>query len=118
MADRSLPAGHPSRNAADSELPWLERWILPYMRESLLWPVLVAIAGHVVAAIVPALLFALRDHSPLGALALVVLLALSVGAAHEEIRQCGGPGALGGVLLATWIVSGVVAIASDHYGLL
>ncbi|MFQ5698135.1 MAG: hypothetical protein ACE5IL_07605 [Myxococcota bacterium] len=113
----AVPRGFP-RSSPSPELPWLERWLLPYMRESLLWPVLAAIVGHIVAVVAPALLYALRDHSPLGALALALLLALSVGGAHEEVRQCGRPGALGGVILVTWILSGAVALAADHYGLL
>jgi hypothetical protein len=35
---------------------WVDRWILPAVRESTLFPLLLVVVGHVVAFIAPALL--------------------------------------------------------------
>ena len=43
------------RNAVD-------RWVMPYITDSTLWPVLLVIMAHVVAFVAPVLLFAVRDR--------------------------------------------------------
>jgi hypothetical protein len=96
--------------------PWVERWILPFVYESTLWPILVVLIGHAAAFLTAALLLALRDRR-LGALAAVLgLLFLSARVVHYEWACRRRPAALSGVVLATWMLSGVLAVVADRYG--
>ena len=94
----------------------IERFFRPFVEEPLLWPVLLVIVGHVVAFLVPVMLFSVRDRRPFAMAALLGLALLSVQGVRLEWRQRGRPGALGAILLTTWITSTVVAVAADRYG--
>ncbi len=96
--------------------PWVERWILPFVRESTLWPILLVIIGHAAAFLTAALLIALRDRRPAAGVALLGLLFLSASVVRYEWTRVGRPAALAGVLLATWLLSGALAFVADRYG--
>ena len=83
--------------------------MLPYTKETALWPVWAAIMGHVVLLFAMAVLGVVRGE---GFLAAIVSVALTAGVAGWEIRVRGRPGGLGVSLLLTWLVAGIlVAIA-------
>ena len=42
---------------------WVDRWILPALRELTLLPLVLVVVGHVVAFVAPTLIFAMRDRS-------------------------------------------------------
>ena len=48
----------PETRPPDEPRDWVDRFILPFVRESTLWPVLIVLVAHVVAFVAPALLFA------------------------------------------------------------
>jgi len=95
----------------------VDRWLLVFVRESTLWPVLLVLIGHAVALVAPLLLWAIRDgeRGPAWALALLGLPS-ALGVAWELRHR--GPGALTGLLLSTWGLSIAAAIAADRYDLL
>jgi len=95
----------------------VDRWILVFVREPTLWPVLIVVVGHALALLAPLYLSALRDGNALAAGALVALAAPCVWGVVWEIRDR-GVGALTGLLLTTWVLSGVCAVAADHHGFL
>ena len=97
---------------------WVDRWILPAVRESTLFPLLLVVIGHVVAFAAPALLFAVRDRHTGARVALLALAVLTFGCVRFEIRRHHRPDLLSAILLATWLVSAVVAWACNRYGLL
>ena len=96
---------------------WVDRWILPAIRESTLFPLLLVVIGHVVAFIAPALLFAIRDRQLGAQVVLLALIALTSGCVRFEIRRHRRPDLLSVILLATWLLSGATAWACDRYGL-
>jgi hypothetical protein len=97
---------------------WVDRYLLPAVREFTLFPLLLVVIGHVVAFIAPALLFALRDRSFGAMLALFAMGVLTVQCVRFEVARHGRPDILSGILLATWLASGAAAWACDHYHLL
>ena len=102
-----LPPGWPD---------WVETWVLPYVRDEALWPVLVALLGHVVVIFAPLVLYVVRTRSPtaLGALSLLVLA--SVGLVGFETVRFRRPGGVTLVVLATWAVSLGLAWLADRTG--
>jgi hypothetical protein len=109
----------PDPRPASSGWPdWLEQWVLPYLREPALWPVLVAIMGHVVVAVV-ALELALWRERSVGSGALLALLLAGSGAATTfEIRRSGRPGAVTATLALSWAASVGGAWLAERTGLL
>lgn len=81
---------------------WIDTWILPYLQESALWPVLVAVLGHVVVGLVPLLLAVVRSGSVPAGLALGGLGLGSLGLCAVEARHLRRPGIVCGVTAATW----------------
>lgn len=84
---------------------WLEQWILPYLREPSLWPVLIAVMGHVVVVVVALELDVWREGSIGSGITLAALIAATAGGCGFEVRRVGGPGALTYTLALTWAAS-------------
>ena len=103
--------------SANGEL-WIDRYLLPAIREFTLFPLLLVVIGHAVAFITPALLFAVRDRSFFSMVALFAIGALTVGCIRFEGGRHGRPDVLSAIVLATWLASGAAAWACDHYQLL
>jgi hypothetical protein len=97
--------------------PWAERWLLPFVRDSTLWPVLLVVIAHAAAFLAPALLLALRDRRITAQAALLLLAAFTVNGVWGEIRRRGRVGALNVVVLCTWLLSVVLAVVADRYGI-
>jgi hypothetical protein len=106
-----------SEREPEGEL-WIDRWILPAVRDAALLPLLLVVMGHVVAFTAPAILFAVRDRSFAAQLALFGLLVLTFGCFRFELRRHRRPDVLSGIAIACWIASAAAAWASNHYGLL
>ena len=70
---------------------WVDRYLLPAVREFTLFPLLLVVIGHVVAFIAPALLFALRDRSFGAMLALFAMGVLTVQCVRFEVARHGRP---------------------------
>jgi len=77
---------------------WVDRWILPALRELTLLPLVLVVAGHVVAFAAPTLIFALRDRRIGAQMAVFGLIALTFGCVRFEVRRHGRP-----ALLSAWI---------------
>ena len=96
--------------------PWVERWILPFVYEPTLWPILLVLIGHAAAFGTPLLLLALRDRRPGALAALAAALFGTIQVARYEWRCRGRPAALWGVLGGTWLLAGALAVVADRYG--
>lgn len=72
----------------------LDKWVLPYVRQAELWPVLLALLGHVWVVFALAMLSAWRAGNPLAYFPLGVLLFFSAGSVRWEVRERGGLGAV------------------------
>ncbi|MCO4745564.1 MAG: hypothetical protein KC912_12300 [Proteobacteria bacterium] len=88
---------------------WMRDWVLPYMRESALWPVLFAIAGHFVIVYALMLVSVWRDgwDGTWGWVAFSV--ASSSAPAIWELSLFKRPGAINLVVALTWISALIIA---------
>ncbi len=114
-----LPADAGARVSAKSKPglpPWVEGFVLVFVRESTLWPVLLVLVGHAAAFLGMAMLLGLRDRR-ISALLLLALLAVgSLRAAAAEISALRRPGALTGLLAGVWVTSAGLAWLAHHHG--
>lgn len=95
---------------------WFPRFVLTYVDNTLLWPVLFAVLVHVALVIAALLVFAVRDLNA-GAMALLVPPALAtVSLVRMEIRWRERPGGLAVWMALTWLGSAGLAWACAVYG--
>jgi hypothetical protein len=106
-----------SQESSEDEL-WIDRYLLPAIRETTLFPLLLVVIGHAVAFIAPALLFSLRDRSFGAMLALFAIGVFTVQCVRFEVGRHGRPDVLSAIVLSTWLASAAAAWACDHYHLL
>jgi len=97
---------------------WVDRWILPALRELTLLPIVLVVVGHVVAFVAPMLIFALRDQSLGAQIAVLGMLALTFECARFEFRRHGRPALLSAWIGATWLTSIAAAWACNRYSIL
>jgi hypothetical protein len=111
------PAPRRDDDDPESKLPFAERWVAPFVREPLLWPVGLVLVVHAVAFLAPVLLLGLRDRrfGALGALALI--LVMSGDAARRELARRGRPGVVCGLLATIWGLAVLTAIAAHRTGI-
>jgi hypothetical protein len=96
---------------------WVDRWILPALRELTLLPLVLVVVGHVVAFVAPTLIFALRDRSIGAQMAALGLIALTFGCVRFEVRRHGRPSLLSAWIGGTWLAALAAAWACSHYSL-
>jgi len=90
----------------------VDRWVMPYVRDSTLWPVLLVVMAHVMAFVAPVLLYAIRDHHLAAFAALAGTLYLTFGVIRYDVRRSRRPAALSIIVLVIWAAS----IAAAYYG--
>jgi hypothetical protein len=96
---------------------WVDRWILPALRELTLLPLVLVVVGHVVAFVAPTLVFAARDRSIGAQMAVFALLSLSFACVRFEVRRNGRPDLLSGWIGGTWLAAIAAAWACNRYSL-
>ena len=96
---------------------WVDRWILPALRELTLLPLVLVVVGHVVAFVAPTLVFAMRDRNIGAQMAVFGLIALTFGCVRFEVRRNGRPALLSGWIGGAWLAAIAAAWACDRYSL-
>jgi hypothetical protein len=86
----------------------LGRHLANFLREPLLWPVLLVVAAHLVLFGALLLLFALRNRSPTALAGLALAFVMSVDACRRELRG-GRFGLVGRSTLGLWVLSALAA---------
>ena len=107
-------AGDPPRSPYPG---WVGRFVLPFFETSSLWPVTLALLGHVVLFQVLMLVGAVRDRSPGAAFVLALALVASAKIVAEERRRVGRLGPLAWTTLGTWLLAVPSAWASGRVGI-
>jgi hypothetical protein len=98
--------------------PFLAEWVLPYLREPALMPVLLALLGHVVVVLAPLMLAVWRVHSVEAALLLLLVAGGSVFPLRWECLDEGRPGGVSATVVLTWLASVAAAYFGDRTGVL
>jgi hypothetical protein len=96
---------------------WVDRWILPALRDMSLLTIVLVVAGHFVAFAAPMLVFAVRDGKIGAQMAVLGLMVLTFGCVRFEFRRHGRPDLLSGWVGGTWLVALAAAWACNHYSL-
>ncbi len=96
----------------DTAPEWYVTWVEPYVAEPVLWPVAVALSGHVMLLLAPVLLAVVRTRHPSAILLLLMLIAGTAGLIRFEVMHRGRPRGLSGAIVFTWMVSILVAIVA------
>lgn len=96
----------------------VERWVLPYFRDSSLWPVLLVVLAALTAFVATAALFAIRDREPLGIVATGLLVVGSLRAMRWEWQVRERFGAIGITLVVVWVLAAVTAWYGARSGLI
>jgi len=96
--------------------PWVKNWILPYIQEPTLWPVLFALLGHVVVIIAPMMLFVQRHGSVKSLIGLCLMAFVSAAFIRFELKYRRRPGGVSFTVLLTWASAAGLAWISDYYG--
>src|SRR5262245_37049386 len=115
MQDRRDPP--PSDELEDSSRPFTERFVAPFVREPMLWPVAAVIVAHAVAFLAPVLLLALRDRRipALGALAGIAFL--SGSAVRAELARLSRPGVACALIGTIWLLAAAAAVVAHRTGI-
>jgi hypothetical protein len=120
MVDQDTREPAPDEQQAggsDTKLSAFDRYLLPCLKESTLWPVVIVLIAHAAAFLLPAILFSFRDRSPPAMLAIAVLFGLSLRACGSDWRRRKfGP--LSGLLLAIWLLAAAAAYFANKWQLL
>jgi hypothetical protein len=90
----------------------VDRWVMPYVSDSTLWPVLIVVLAHIAAFIAPVVLFAVRDRHYPAMVAVLGTLYLTYGILRYDLRRFRRPATLSLLALITWITS----LLAAYYG--
>lgn len=95
---------------------WVDEWILPYLQNRALWPVWVALIGHVVVAVAGLVLLGVRTGLPE---AWIAVGAMVVGSGWLVIRdaRASGPGGVTLTVAIGWVTSLGLAWLAEETGL-
>jgi hypothetical protein len=96
----------------------MEQWLLPYLREPVLWPVLVALLGHVMVGLAPLMLLVWRTGNGTALVLLGGLLLGTAGLVTFEGVRFGRPGPVTFTCALTWLSSGALAWLGESTGFL
>lgn len=82
---------------------WVRDWVLPYVDDSILWPVAFALLAHVVIILVPLMLQVWRYGSVAGAIGLLWLFGCTAYVVRMERAAVGRFGGITVALVLTWL---------------
>lgn len=111
-ADPTQPS-ETEQDAARTRSDRIEGFLGEYLKETMLWPVFIAVAAHAWVAISSVLLMVLRDRNPFAFFPLFVMgmgtlliLRHSFGRKHTAIPI---------MVISAWVLGGVLAWIADMY---
>ncbi len=97
---------------------FVRTWVLPYIKEPTLWPVLIAVLGHVVLLIALDLLAVYRSGDAGAVIMLALMLAGTVYLVQRELRIVGGIAGVSITLVGSWLASVAAAVGAEWSGVL
>jgi hypothetical protein len=104
------PEARPTRKSFSE---WVETWLLPWVDDLSLWPVLFALLGHVMVFLSPLFLFAYRTGNPVFHLAILVFIGISLHIIKSEREYRGHFGGITGALVVLWSGSAAFAVVCE-----
>lgn len=117
MAARMSDGAAPQRADDEAGLDKVDRFVLIFLRESTLWPILIVIVGHIVVFIAPVLLLATRDRRPSAMAMTVVLGWLSFSLVRFDRKRSGKLAQLSALALVVWMLAIATAVVAHWTGI-
>ena len=109
----------PSSGSNENDWPdWVKNWVIPYVTEELMWPVLFALWAHFVMAMAVVLVFGWRENVYLGAALVFLMLSGCVRMIWFEIQVKKRPGWVLLSIVLTWIMAIVVGYYGAQYNII
>lgn len=109
MSEESPPAsGWPT---------WIEEWVLPYLENRALWPVWIALIGHVVVGVAGLLLVGIRSGLPEAWIAVGLLGLGSLWLVGKEWQVRSSPGGVTLTVVLGWLLSGGLVWLAERTGM-
>ena len=109
----------PEVSAGNREWPdWFKKWVLPYLEESLLWPILFAVWAHAVLALAVVVSVAISGNLFLGLALATILLSASGRVVWFEWEVKGRPGWIFIFVVVTWLAGALVGYWGMEYNLI
>jgi hypothetical protein len=107
------------RRPEDDEEPgdWVDRFVLVFLRESMLWPILIVIVGHVVVFVAPVMLIAVRERRPSAIVMIGFVCWGSVSVLRFDRKRSGKFSQLSALVGVTWGVAIGVALGAHYSGI-
>ena len=105
----------PQEPAADWP-PWVRRVVLPYLKDSALWPVTFAILAHIAVLEALVLLLAWRSGTPLAIGFLILNIIVTCNPARLEWRYDRKVGPVTITVVILWLMTAVVTWWGDTNG--
>lgn len=97
---------------------FVQTWVLPYIREPMLWPVLIAVLGHVVLLVALDMLAVYRSGDAGAVVMLVLMMAATIYLVVREVRIVGRPAGVSATLVLSWLASVASAVGAEYTGVL
>ena len=91
----------------------IEQFLAVYMKDSMLWPVLIAMIAHTWVALSAVMLMVLRDQNPFAFLPMFVVVFATVGALRRSVAR--KYRAIPILVLSSWLIAGGLALIANHY---
>ena len=110
----STKSPEPEDDRADQS-PTAEQFLMHYLEDSALWPVVVVVVGHAVALASFSLLLAVRERKLSAVFVMALLLYGSFLAIRWEYRKHGHLKIIALLLAITWALSGLTAYLGHTY---
>jgi hypothetical protein len=106
-------------NRDETEEPrGFDLWIMPYISDSSLWPILVVLIIHVAAFVTPLILYSVRDGRPGPTVAAGIVILLSLRGFYWERMARKKFGAISWLIVTCWITSCVAAYFANLHDFL
>ena len=110
-----MSAAPPPEREESAEASGIDRWLRPYIADSTLWPVLFVAVATVVTFLGAAMALAAAGRNLFAAAALAILFWMSLDG-FRVARRRGAARLVGGLLLAVWLGSALVAFTAVRLG--
>lgn len=105
------------REDAEEQGDWVDRFVLVFVRESMLWPVLIVIIGHAVVFVAPVMLFAVRERRPAALIVFAGLCWGTLSLLRFDKRRSGKLSQLSALAGATWVLALLTAVVAHRTGI-
>jgi len=91
----------------------IEGFLAVYLKESMLWPVLIAVLAHVWVALSAVQLMVVRDRNPVALFPAFIAVLGTIGCIR--MSRARGYKVIPAIVLSAWVLAAVIAVIANRY---